>query len=674
MARNRKNSTKKKSEPRGTVTGQLQINAKGFGFVRMEDSPDIFIGYDSLANAMDGDTVEAVVTEKGRKPAGKVVKVVERSGRNIVGVFRRTDRGGKVYPEDDRLPSSLVIQKDEVGKLRKGRGLEDGQIVVARLTEWSDPSKKPQGTIVEIVGDKDDPGMDLKVVALSRGLPLDFPEEVSREAEKIDDPDIVAEAKRRTDLRDIDCFTIDPDTAEDFDDAVSIRQLPSGLFELGVHIADVSHYVQENGILDKEAWNRGTSVYFVSHVLPMLPERLSNVICSLVPGKPRLAFSVIMQVSSNGEVMSYRIEETVIRSKHRFTYEEAEAVIGGKEHTYAPAVHLMQMLSQVLRRRREEEGSIDFDMSEPIIILDDEGIPRSITPKERLESHRLVEEFMLLANRVVAGHIVGEEKRRKTRIPFVYRIHEKPPEADFRSFLSVVENLGIPYRSGDTVEPEDYRNILGIIENLEFKDFVEKIALQSMTKAVYSTENKGHFGLAFDAYTHFTSPIRRYPDLIVHRLLKRYLGWLPEGGGEKAPRSEKGKGKGKKKPPVSGKLQGFLEKTCEQSSAREKVAVAAEREYTKIKSLEFLSKKTGHTYEGVISGVTSFGLFVELSHYLIEGLVHVSEMKDDYYTYDEENYQYTGKDTGKVYRLGDPVKVKILRVSVPDRKADFVFV
>ncbi len=640
----------------------------------MEDAPDIFIGYDGLANAMDGDIVEAVITEKGRKPAGKVVKVVERSGRNIVGVFRRTDRGGKVYPEDDRLPSSLVIPADEVGAQRKGGELKDGQIVVAHLTEWHDPSKKPVGTIVDIVGDKDEPGIDLKVVALSRGLPLDFPEEVIREAEKLRDPDIKTVVKERTDLREIDCFTIDPDTAKDFDDAVSIRQLPSGLLEVGVHIADVSYYVRENSILDTEAWKRGTSVYFVRHVLPMLPERLSNVICSLVPGKPRLAFSVIMQVSSTGKVVSYRIEESVIESKHRFTYEEAEAVIEGKEHRYAPAIHLMQMLSQVLRRRREEEGSIDFDMTEAIIILDEEGIPRSITPKERLESHRLVEEFMLLANRVVAGHIVSEEKKRRTKIPFVYRIHEKPPEADVRSFLSVVENLGIPYKIGDTVESDDYRNILSIIENLEFKDFVEKIALRSMTKAVYSTENKGHFGLAFDAYTHFTSPIRRYPDLIVHRLLKRYLGWLPAGGGTESGEKGKVSRKGNRKPPVSGKLYGFLEKTCAQSSEREKTAVSAEREYTKIKSLEFLSQKIGHTYEGVISGVTSFGLFVELSHYLIEGLVPLSEMKDDYYTYDEEHHRYTGKDSGTTYRLGDPAKVKILRVSVADRKADFTFV
>jgi ribonuclease R len=650
-------ATKKK-----TVTGKLQINAKGFGFVRMENSPDIFIGYDDLANAMDGDTVEAVVSDKGRKPSGKIVNIIERSGRNIVGIFRKTERGGKVYPEDERLPSSLLIPPEEVKKPRQDGILKNGQVVVARLTEWSDPSKKPRGTIVDIVGSKDDPGIDLKIVALSRGLPLDFPENVIREAEKLHDPDIKNEVTSRTDLRKLDCFTIDPDTAKDFDDAVSIRQLDSGLFELGVHIADVSYFVRENGIIDKEAWKRGTSVYFVQHVLPMLPERLSNVICSLVPGKPRLTFSVIMQVSSTGEVRNYRIEETVIESKYRFTYEETEAVIEGREHKYAPAIHLMHMLSQVLRQRRENDGSIDFDMNEPIIILDKEGIPRTIQPKERLESHRLVEEFMLLANRTVAGYIISEESKRKTKVPFVYRVHEKPLEADVRSFLSVVENLGIPYKIGDTVEPEDYRNILGIIQNLEFKDFVEKIALQSMTKAVYSTENKGHFGLAFDAYTHFTSPIRRYPDLVVHRLLKRYLKMLPAGKG------------GPKKPPASGKLTGFLEKTCTQSSEREKVAVSAEREYTKIKSLEFLSRKVGHTYDGVISGVTSFGIFVELSRYLIEGLVPLSEMKDDNYSYDEENYTYIGKNTGTMYRLGDPVKVTILRVSVADRKADFVFV
>ena len=639
-----------------TVTGALSITSKGFGFIRTEQGPDVFISYDHLANGMDGDVVEARLLKKGQKPSGKIVSIVKRSDRPIIGVFRFTKQGGKVYPEDERLPSSLIVPEKEIKQSSLEGELRNGKIVMARLLQWSDPSKKPEGTIEQIIGDKEEPGVDLKVVALSRDLSLDFPRPVEQEAENIPLPEIDSVLTQRTDLRETSSFTIDPETAKDFDDAVSLIQLPSGLLELGVHIADVSHFVPENSKIDKEAWNRGTSVYLVNHVLPMLPEYLSNDICSLVPGKPRLTFSVIVELTSMGEARNYRIEETVIESKRRFTYKEVEAIINGKEDPFAPTIHMMQMLSQVLRKRREEQGSIDFDMTEQFIDLDDEGIPRMIQPKERLEAHKLVEEFMLLANRTVAEHIESEEKSRKEKIPFIYRIHEKPAAEDVEAFLSAVSNLGIPYKVGETVEPDDYRNILTIIENLDFKDFVEKIALQSMTKAVYSTENKGHFGLAFDAYTHFTSPIRRYPDLIVHRLLKRYL--------------KKGRGR----IPASPRLITFLERTCTQSSVMEKRAVGAEREYTKIKSLEFLSRKVGKVYQGVISGVTSFGLFVELSRYLIEGLVPISELRDDFYTFDEQQYRYVGEKTGKIYRLGDRVTVKIKQVSVEDRKADFILV
>ncbi|WP_319561674.1 ribonuclease R [Marispirochaeta sp.] len=659
-----------------TITGKLQINAKGFGFVLQDDEADIFISFDNLANAMDGDIVEAIVFGKGRKPSGKIIKIIERSGRNIIGIFRTSSGGGKVYPEDERLPSSLFIPQKEIENSKIGKELKDGQVVVARLMEWNNPDTKPRGTVTGILGNQDEAGIDLKVVALSHGLPLEFPEEVMQEAEKLRDPVIRKAVKNRLDLRKLDCFTIDPDTAKDFDDAVSLRQLPSGLFEIGVHIADVSHFVPENSVIDKEAWERGTSVYFVQKVLPMLPERLSNEICSLVPHKPRLAFSVLMQISSMGEIHDYQIAETVIESKQRFTYEEVEEIIKGREHKYASAIHLMQMLSQVLQKRREERGSIDFDMTETVITLDDEGIPRTIIPKKSLESHRLVEEFMLLANRTIAGHIVAAEKRLKSRIPFVYRVHEKPDESDVRAFLAMVANLGIPYKIGDAIEPDDYRNILGIIQNLEFKNLVEKVALQSMTKAVYSTENKGHFGLAFEAYTHFTSPIRRYPDLVVHRLLKRYLEILPAGTWENGKASSKaGNEQGvRRRLKEAAGLMDYLDTTCARSSEREKIAVAAEREYTKVKSLEFLSRKIGHTYEGIISGVTSFGLFIELSHYLVEGLVPLSSLKDDYYEYDSENYLYKGKESGRIFRLGDPVKVKIQHVSVADRKADFMFI
>ena len=639
------------------VEGSISITSKGFGFVQLEERPDVFVAYEHLGTAMDGDMVKAELfarTSK-KKPAGRVVEVKKRSGKPIVGVFRRTDGGGQVFPEDERLPRSLVISRESLSKFG-GRGgsrgeLTNGKIVVARLTTWSDPKKKPLGEIEQVVGDQDEAGMDVKLVALSKGFSLEFPKEVTDEVAQIKEPNFRRELKTRTDLRHLPCFTIDPETAKDFDDAVSLVQLESGLFQLGIHIADVSHFVREGSATDEEAWRRATSVYFVRTALPMLPERLSNELCSLKPGVERLAYSVLVELDSLGNIHGHRIEESVIRSRHRFTYREVEDITGGKKHKLAPTIHLMQMMSQVLRKRREQEGSIDFDLTEKRITLDDEGIPRMVQPAERLEANRLVEEFMLLANRVVASHVLSEATHRKTDLPFIYRVHETPKEEDARSFLTVIENLGIPYRAGESIEPEDYRNILSIIQNLEFKDFVEKIALYSMTKAVYSTENAGHFGLGFDAYTHFTSPIRRYPDLVVHRLLKRY--------------SRKQK-LGRTKP-----LQSFLEKTCDHASEMEKRATDAEREYTKLKSMEFLARRVGNIYEGVISGVTSFGLFVELTRYLIEGLVPLSALADDHYSFDAENYRYVGDKTGNVYRLGDRVQVRITNVSVDDRKADF---
>lgn len=640
------------------------MSAKGFGFVRNPDGPDIFVDYENRGTAMDGDTVTAEVfsSSSSAKPAGRIVAITERSGRNIVGLFHTDGSEGKVYPEDQKLPSSLRIAKGEVSRSKE---LEDGVVVVAQLKKWKDPKEKPLGTVIEVLGRPEDPGMDLKLVARSKGLPLEFPQAVSRAAEKLRFPDLSKELSRRRDLREWPCFTIDPKDARDFDDAVAIRQLENGLFEVAVHIADVSAFVLEEETIDKEAFERGTSVYFVKSVIPMLPERLSNDLCSLRPKEDRLAYSVLMQLDSRGEVHSSEITETVIRSHQRFAYEEAEGILKGAPHRYARELHLLQLVASTLRQNRSEAGSIDFDMSEQHISLDKEGIPRQIRPKERLNAHRLIEEFMLLANRVVAETVLDLEKRWNRDLPFVYRIHERPKREEIDSFLQAVSNLGIKYRVGENVGPEDYRNILRTFENLEQREFVEQIALSSMTKAIYSTENRGHFGLAFDAYTHFTSPIRRYPDLLVHRLLKRYLSRDAEAGD-----SSGGRKKGSGPSPGRG-LQKFLEVACSRSSEREKLAVSAEREYTKIKSLEFLSRRIGNSYEGVISGVTSFGIFVELTRYLIEGLVPLKGLKDDFYKLDQENFRYVGEKKGKVYQLGGQVTVRIKSVSVEERRAEF---
>lgn len=637
------------------VTGTLSVTNRGFGFVIVPDGMDLFIPSSNMYTAMDGDKVQAEITERAKEknPVGKIVKIVERSTKEYVGAYKEKDGTAMVVPENERQDRPFMIPKNKVTPPGTKKKPRPGEMVLVKLERWDDPKKDPLGSIIEIIGNPKEPGIDLKIVAKSNGLSTDFPKKVKQQTDKLAVADIKAEAKRREDLRRLKCFTIDPESAKDFDDAVSLEQLKDGTFELGVHIADVSHYVQQGSLLDQEAFERGTSVYFVNSVIPMLPEKISNNLCSLRPNEDRLAFSVMMNIDARGYVKDFRIVESVIRSKRRYTYEEVEKIISGTSDPNAKTLNMMMMLSLVLRHRREEMGSIDFDMTQPVISLDKNGIPYEVRPHERLDAHRLVEEFMLAANLTVA-RFVAEKNSEKQPWPFIYRVHERPKEEDLREFLSLLKNLGISYRVSGELQPEDYRKILDVIENMEFKEFVEKVALRSMTKAVYSTQNQGHFGLAFDAYTHFTSPIRRYPDLEVHRLLKEYTT--------------------KGRPRKTKALAQRLDSVCAQSSQRERVAIDAEREYTRIKSMQFLSKKIGNTYDGVISGVTSFGIFVELTHYLIDGLVHVSEMSGDFYTFDAENYQFVGKKSGKTYRIGDPIKVKIKNVSIEEQRADFTVV
>ncbi len=638
------------------VEGRLSVTARGFGFVTVPDGADIFIPLDNMGTGMDGDKVlsEVIREVTGKNPVGRILKVTEPSVRDIVGVLHKEKGKSFVVPDDERFKRTIDIAANNITPKGARKAPQEGQFVVVRREKWEDPTQNPSGKVVEILGDPKDPNIDTLIVAKSKGLRTEFPKSVLEQTKKLRPPKMSAEKKKREDLRGTLCFTIDPETAEDFDDAVSLVQLDNGRFELGVHIADVSHYVREGSPLDEEARERGTSVYFVDKVIPMLPEKLSNDLCSLREKTDRLAFSVIMEIDSRGIVQNYRITKSIIRSDRRFTYREVEEIIQGKDHPFSETVHLMMMMSLVLRKAREEKGSIDFDVPVPIISLDKNGIPYEVSPSERLDANRLVEEFMLAANLTVARHMVERNKKAKQKepYPFVYRVHEKPDENEVQAFLDLLKRLGIQYRVPGEMEPEDYRKILDIIENLEFKDFAEKVALRSMTKALYSIENIGHFGLAFDAYTHFTSPIRRYPDLLVHRLLKNYA--------EEDAAS----------PPAGFKNE--LQKICEHCSQSEIKAVEAEREHTKIKAMEFLSDKVGGTYDGVIAGITSFGFFVELNHYLIEGLVHISELRDDHYEFDQDNYTLTGQRHGRVFRLGDPVRVTIKQVSVEERKADFI--
>jgi ribonuclease R len=660
------NKTAKKPRPakksqKKPIKGNLSVHAKGFGFVTVKNGMDIFIPVENLMNAMDGDLVLVDVIKKTPKknPKGKIVKILDFHAQEIIGVYTYGPDGGSVIPSDERYASPISVQKRSIPGKKARKIPKNGDLVVVKRSQWHEDDHTFSGTIVDILGKPGNKGMDLLMVARNNDLTIPFSKQVMKETANLSTFDLQTELKRREDFRGTPCFTIDPATARDFDDAISLVQLENGRFELGVHIADVSHYVTEGSTIDKEAYERGTSVYFVNNVIPMLPERLSNDLCSLKPRTNRLAYSVIMEIDSRGNIQEYRIRETVIRSSARFSYEEVEEIIEGKGHKHAKTIHLMVMLSLILRKAREEMGSIDFDISEPAISLDAQGVPYAIRPRERIEANRLIEEFMLAANRVVAHHITSQATK-KCEKPFVYRVHEKPDEQSIRSFLELLEKLGLKYSLGKELESDDYRKILDVIENLDYKYYVEKVALRSMTKAYYSTKNSGHFGLAFDAYTHFTSPIRRYPDLVVHRLLKFYDSQKRER--KRLSRSE------------TDAMVKQLNATCEHCSKREIRATQAEREFIKLKSMEFLSTKVGETYDGIISGMASFGMFVELSHYVIEGLVHVSELKGDRYDFDKDEYTLTGRKTGTVYRVGDAVKIRIKSVSKEEKRADFLLV
>ncbi len=647
---NRSKAPSKKKSLQGTVS----ITSRGFGFVTQDSGPDIFVSYDNLGTAMDGDTAEVeLLSSRGKgKPSGRVVSVVARSEEPIVGVFKKTRAGGVVYPENERLLSELFVPKSSLKETGFHRKIKNGHVVVSQLVEWESRDSTPQGRVVEILGSQDESDIDAKAVAASYGLSQSFPQDVLKEASDAAKQKIADQLPRRRDLRDLTVFTIDPESARDYDDALSIEVLEEGGFRVGVHIADVSHFVPEGSALDAEAEERGTSVYLIDSVVPMLPEELSNGICSLVPNEDRLAYTVFMNVTGLGQVRSSEIVESVIRSKARMTYQEAADVLSGKKTgRHQQELHLLAALSQVLMKLRQEEGSIDFDIAQKQIVLDEEGVPRRIKPEVRLPSMRLVEEFMLLANRVVARRISQLKQSWKMDLPFVYRVHDRPKEDEFSSLLSILETLGIPFRVSDPVVPDDYRRLLSFVSGGEYGPFLERVALYTMTKAQYDTDNRGHFGLAFDEYTHFTSPIRRYPDLVVHRLLKRY-----QAHG---------------KPKQTDSLSKTLDQICAHSTEAEISATKAEREYAKLKSLEFLAQKIGQTYAGIVSGVTSFGLFVEVTRYGIEGLVPLENLPQKELTYNKQQHDLSDKSGKTVYRLGDRLRVRVDAVEPSERRATF---
>lgn len=605
--------------------------------------------------ALHGDTVQVALfahhidpeAEEGGLMQGEVTDIVSRSESPIVGTFQKSKHFFFVIPDDNRIGKDIYVPKG------KTMGARPGQKVVVRIVEWNSRNLNPEGAIVEVLGASGEVRAEMMSVVRQFSLSSRFPKEVTAEADRIPESIPESEIRNRLDLRGSECFTIDPDDAKDFDDAVSLQVQPDGNFLLGVHIADVSHYVKEKSPLDQEAFRRGTSVYLANEVIPMLPERLSNHICSLRPDEDRLTYSAMMTVSPKGVVRDYDIVKSIIRSKRRFTYEEVQTVIETGKGPYHEAIARMHALSQTLLRKRMKEGSIDFDSTETKFKFDAQGKPVEIIKKLRLDAHRLVEEFMLLANQVVAKHI-GLAKTEQQLRPFVYRIHDLPDPDRLRDFAAFVERMGYTLSLGGGVTSRAIQKLLGDVRGKDEENVINEIAVRSMAKAIYSETNIGHFGLGFKYYSHFTSPIRRYPDLIVHRLLHEYEHPLTQKRREY--------------------LIGILPDICKQSSDMERVAMEAERASVKVMQVEYMRRHVGDEFHALISGVTNFGLFVEITDLLVQGLIRVRDLGDDYYVYDEQHYALIGRRTKKRYRLGDKVMVQVVRVDPEEREIDFALI
>lgn len=641
-----------------TVKGRLDISKSGLGFVQVDGfSKDIFIAPRFLGTALPGDLVEVSLFAQGGKKKetesrheGEIIRVLERGRTTIVGVVESVRKTHFVIPDDRRFPTNILIPKENL------KDAKEGEKVVAEIEVWGRHNATPQGRVIEVLGKTGELGTELRAVVREFQLPTSFTPDVHAEVTAIPLSIDEKEIARRVDLRDQLCFTIDPEDAKDFDDAVSLTLGADGNYHLGVHIADVSHYVRENSALDKEALKRGTSVYLPNSVIPMLPEVLSNGICSLKPNETRFTYSVFMIVTPRGSVQSYEIKESVIRSKHRLSYEEAEKIINGKEEVHdelSATLKTMHKLSSLLTKKRMREGSIDFETAEVKFRFDSHGIPTDVVKKARLESHRLVEEFMLLANQTVAKHI-GLVKKEEQARPFLYRIHDTPDVDRIRELAIFVNQFGYKLDVSSGISSKTLQKLLHQVRGTELENVINEVALRTMAKAIYSERNIGHYGLAFDYYSHFTSPIRRYPDLVIHRILKEY-----EQGVSFERRQV---------------LMDRLPKIASNSSNRERVAMEAEREATKVMRIEFLKRHLGEEFKGIISGVTRYGIFVELLDSLAQGMIHVRDLDDDYYLYDEKKFALIGQNHGNRYRLGDLVSVKVLRVDPVEREIDFVLV
>lgn len=640
----------------GVITGKIEIHDRGFGFLipDIEGIKDLFIAKTNLMGAMNGDRVVAKIIKEGRngkRTEGIIINIVERVNKNIVGIYEDNKSFGFVLPEDKRIQNDIFISKKD------RNGAKKGQIVMVEITRWPDGKRKnPEGKVVEILGRPGDKGIDIDIIIRKYNLPEDFPPSVLNSALDIEDFITEDEIKGRLDLRNIKMVTIDGEDAKDLDDAVSIERLENGNFKLGVHIADVTHYVKERSVIDKEAFKRATSVYLIDRVIPMLPKKLSNGICSLNPKVDRLTLSCIMEVNRQGKVVNHTIAQSVIKTNERMTYTDVTKILGDNDveliERYKDLVDdfkAMEELCKILRKKRLDRGAIDFDFEECKIILDEKGKPIDIKPYERAIANRMIEEFMLLANETVAEHM------EKLKVPFVYRIHENPDAEKLEKFKAFIYNLGYnDITWGEEVNPKALQRVLDKFKGENEETIISTLLLRSMMQARYSPECAGHFGLAADYYCHFTSPIRRYPDLQIHRIIKEYLNKeLTENR--------------------SKKLVSIVDSAAKQSSEMERVAQEAEREVDALKKAEYMKDRIGEIFEGMISSVTGFGAFVELPN-TIEGLVHITSFRDDYYIYDEDRLILIGERNKKIYRLGDKLKILCSKVDILSREVYFEIV